>query len=180
MNLSESYLWAEKRTLILPETIEHDTLDLVGEAVARAGNDPWKIYFRSNGGSSRAALAICNLIYQKPVEGHLIGDTLSAATIIFCACKSRWIYPHARFGIHQVSFQNLEYPSYSTLQANAEDNGSLDRRNAWWYATASKDTDIGYWLDRMRFSAFNACIYLEMEEMIEKGMGRFIDDYEPL
>jgi ATP-dependent Clp endopeptidase proteolytic subunit ClpP len=67
--------------------------------------DPIKIHINSNGGDLEAGLMAYDIIkYSRiPIHTYAIGNVDSAGTLIFLAGKKRFITPHSKLLIHQLS-----------------------------------------------------------------------------
>lgn len=173
-------LLREHCTLLLPDTIEHETYQDILYALKtfRAINkeDDLHLYCCSDGGSSSAALAIVDLLRNDGrVVGHLIGDVGSAAATIWAGCPKRVAHEGAVLFVHPVMWNNVDGRSnahrFGTMQKDLE---FTNRQCCAIYASAS-NKPAEWWEDKLnpagdgtRFSAWELVIELEMAEWATK------------
>lgn len=164
--------------LILPEEIEHSTYVLLLEALLHVGGKPLVLYCRGNGGSSRSAAAMVDLIRQHGnVTGLLPGEANSSHGIVFASCQQRYIYPHARLGIHQVSWDGLSTRiDNPTLKLIARDYRMSDTANAAILSDASNRSPE-WWLKMIKKAGSGGIIHFHAPELREMELARPIEEY---
>jgi ATP-dependent protease ClpP protease subunit len=165
--------------LVLPEDIEHSTYTLLLEALLHLGDKPLTLYCRGNGGSTRSAMAMVDLIRQHGnVTGLLPGEANSSHGIVFAACQHRFVYPHARLGIHKVSWDGLSTRiDNDTLRLIAEDYEISDRVNARILAKASSHSEE-WWYDMIQKAGSGGLIHFHAQQIREVEMARPIEEYQ--
>jgi ATP-dependent protease ClpP protease subunit len=175
-------LLTEHHIIILPEDINHATYVMMVEALHIMKDDPLALYCRGDGGETRCALAIVDLIKRHgKVTGILPGAAMSSHAMIFAACAYRYIYPNATIGVHQtaVSAIDTRFDSrYAQQIANEFDIN--DRQTAVIMAGASNKSEDD-WYEIIRSAGSGSYTCFNAEAMIEMNMARPIDEFvEPI
>lgn len=169
--------------VIVPETIEYDFYKQVLEVMierqwARSVNvedtlPPLYFYFRSNGGSSRDAMAVVNLIQADGnVHGVIVGDTISCAATIWASCQQRSVIGDsvARIGIHPVSWDGIEgIFDAKRLAVKADEFEWIDRRQIEIYTKAS-NRPVSWWRDL--YQDAGKLSWLSADTLIDIGMAQ--------
>lgn len=173
-------LLLEYHTLVLPETIDHETYEDILYALkafrAADNNSDLHLYCGSDGGSSSAAMAIVTLLREDGgVVGHLIGDVGSAAATIWAGCPKRVVHPGAVLFVHPVMWNSVEGRSNAhRFRTMVKDLDFSNRQCCEVYASAS-NKPAEWWEEKLnpagdgtRFSSFEVVIDLEMGEWINQ------------
>lgn len=173
-------LLARHGVLVLPVEIEHETYVLLLEALLHLGDKPLTLYCRGDGGSTRAAHAMCDLIRQHgKVTGMLPGEANSAHGIVWAACEHRYVYPHARLGVHQCGYDSLGTRVDSQLLSQiARDYMTSDRLNANILAAASVRSPE-WWYNVIKEAGSGGVVHFRARDLREMDMARPIEEYVP-
>lgn len=165
-------------TFILPVEIDHDVYVLLLETVLYLNGKSLTIYCRGDGGSSRAAKAMVDLITAHgDVTGKLPGEANSSHGIVWAACQHRYVYPYARLGVHQVAFDSLSTRVDTTaLSSIAADYAATDRANAEILAAASNQT-AAWWNAVIKEAGSGGIKHFHATELIEMGMAKPVSEY---
>lgn len=155
MNDNQRRLLDETAVLILPEVIEHDTYEMVLEACLFRHAKGIHLFCRGNGGSSRDAYAIIDVIQDHGnVTGFLPGDACSMHAIIWAACAKRYVYPLGTIGLHMVALNHIDHIDAKYAFSIAREYETSDRRNAMILAAASTSGGLQFgcefWLNTIR------------------------------
>ena len=155
MNDNQRRLLDEWGCLMLPEIIEHDTYQMVLEACLHRDDKGFHLFCRGNGGSSRDAYAIIDVIEDHSnVVGFLPGDACSMHAIIWAACAKRYVYPLGTIGLHMVALNQVEHIDAKYAASIAREYEASDRRNAMILATACTSAGLQFgcefWLNTIR------------------------------
>ena len=130
-----------KKTIILPEEIDHDAYHTIVEATLLYPDDEIDLYCRGQGGSSGDALAIVDAIKQHGnFTGLLMGPAVSSHAIIWAGCNTRYCYPNGRLGLHSVvtTYSPLMMDGRALLQSG-KTSKAIDVLNAAILTDASRD-----------------------------------------
>lgn len=159
--------------LVLPEYITHDTYALVLEALLECEGQEMNLYCRGDGGSSRAALAIVDLVQQHGrVNGILPSEANSSHAIIFAGCPQRYVYPRASIGLHKVAFESGSTRVDSQYaQLIAQEYEAVEHLNADILAAAS-NKPARYWYDIIQSAGSAAVIQFDAAKLIEFHMAQ--------
>lgn len=106
----------QHRTISLMGRIDSDSCEQLVEQLLTcqkvSHTEPIKLIIGSPGGSSDAALMVCDVmahLITAPIEALVIGQCSSAATFILLQCHVRRATPHARFVIHSSTISGLRF-----------------------------------------------------------------------
>lgn len=142
--------------VVLPENIDHAAYEYVLEAVLEQP-ESLVMYCAGQGGSSGDAMAIVDLIAgHGNVTGVLIGEANSMHSVIWAACKRRFVSPNAIIGVHKVAISShdhvldsktaglifREYDQTEKAMAGIY-AGASDKDQAWWYQTLQDTGAVG-------------------------------------
>lgn len=173
-------VWAlldEHNVLVLPEVIEHETFILIVEALTRMAGREVRLFCRGDGGSSRAALAIVDVIQEYAnIIGILPGEANSSHAIIFAGCTERYVYPRGTVGLHKLAF-DFTHVRMDSLYARQLAN-EYELAEARWceiLAAASNHTPI-YWHDVIQNAGSGGIVQFDAAKMIEMGLARPINE----
>jgi ATP-dependent Clp protease protease subunit len=115
----------ERRTVLLRGMINQEAANqVISRLLLLQGfsSEPINLLIDSNGGSLGYALRISDVIsyvLAAPVKGIVIGDCLSAATLVLLHCTERISTPNASFLIHSGRmFEDLEMRVDQTTHKN--------------------------------------------------------------
>lgn len=77
-----------------------DDLEKALNPLINVDNVPVTIYISSTGGSLSYASKIANVIFNSPIQTIAYGfDVMSSAVVIFCACRTRYVYKNSHHNI---------------------------------------------------------------------------------
>lgn len=158
---------------VLPEEISHDVYATMVEVVRRRENQEITLFCRGNGGDSRSALAIVDLLrWHGFVTGVLISEANSSHGVIWAGCYKRFITENGLLGIHEVSV----YPPH-TMDGNHARlmTAELERVNQQFarvYASASNQ-DFDWWLERLNQTRSGGLRFFDRHELKMLHMGEF-------
>lgn len=108
MNETQRKLLA-RGLVVLPETIEHETYEYVLEALVEMTGQQVYMYCKGDGGDSRSALAIADLIaLHGDVVGLLVGEANSSHVTVWASCQTRYVSPHGGIGVHKVAWSSFD------------------------------------------------------------------------
>ena len=103
-------LLKKRGIVVLPQEIEHDTYRMLLEALIIAKDRQVKLFCRGDGGCSRTALAMVDLIqHHGDVIGLLPGEANSSHVTIWAGCKERYVYPNGLIGLHKVAWAESSF-----------------------------------------------------------------------
>lgn len=144
-------LLTERGVLVLPSVIEHETYEMMLEALLIMAGRDVRLFCRGNGGDSDSALAIVDLIREHgKVIGLLAGGASSSHAVIWASCSERFIYPLASIGIHKVAWESIETRvDADNAQLLAAKYDRYDRANAEILAAASNES-VFWWSEMFR------------------------------
>jgi hypothetical protein len=175
MNDTQSKL-LKKNVIVLPNGISPDAYEYVLEALMDTPDQKVQLYCRGNGGESRDAFAIADLIQQHgQVIGILAGAACSSHIICWAACSERYVYPYGALELHMVS-SYISVPidfTYAKLLAEGQD--LADRRTAELLAKIS-EISCEYWLTMIHSASSSGSTAILADELIAKGMARPIGE----
>lgn len=178
MNDEQRRLLEDLNTLILPEYIDHSTYALVAEACTRMQNRRIELHCRGNGGSAQDALAIVDVLQgHGNVAGILAGSAESAHGIVFAGCRTRYIYPNASLGVHQISWNNAGDLDGIQAQEIADWTARRERLGAKILADACANDPYNtqdYWLAVMQIAGRIRIREYTCGELVAMGMGSAI------
>jgi ATP-dependent protease ClpP protease subunit len=171
-------LLVERGVLILPEEIDHGVYELVVEATLIMRGKRFALYCRGDGGCSRSALAIVDLLRgHGDVDGLLYGEANSSHATIWAGCARRWVSPGALIGVHMVSWGSINTRMDSvTMHLIATEYRSTESRVSDVLAAAS-NRPADWWLKQIRETS-GAVIQIPAAELIEMEMARPVGEYK--
>ncbi len=104
----------------------------------------------SDGGDILAAYPMADLIIDYGLNTHVVGDCVSACTILFLAGEARTMQRGSRLGFHQTSWDADNMAVYYEDQRRDHGWKSEFDFAAWVYLDATKDvlTELRYMLER--------------------------------
>lgn len=170
-------LLVEHGVLVLPEEIDHNTYVLMVEALIIMRGKRMALYCRGDGGCSRSALAIVDMLRDHgDVDGILYGEANSSHAAIWAACARRWVSPNAMIGVHMVSWDSLntrmDAKSAHLIKTQFE---IKDRLFAETFAEASSES-VEWWLSHIQMTS-GAVQRIGASWMIESQMAKPISKY---
>lgn len=157
MNDMQRRLLDETAVLMLPEVIDHDAYQMVLEACLMRQDKGIHLFCRGDGGSSRDAYAIIDVIRDHGnVTGFLPGDACSMHAIIWAACAKRFVYPLGTIGLHMVALNHIDHIDAKYAARIAGEYEATDRRNARILADACTSAGlqfgVDFWLNTIQHS----------------------------
>ncbi len=158
---------------VLPDELNHATYLYLLEAllVERPAKEV-RLYCRCDGGDSRSAFAIVDLIAQHGnVVGLLVGEADSAAVPIFAACQQRFVSAHGALGLHKVSWDGSRILDSESAALLAKDYENAERVSADLLAGISGQTS-DYWYSVIQSAHGHAVKLIESGELIARGMAQ--------
>lgn len=166
-------------TFILPEEIEHEAYTFLLEAVLHMTGKPLTLYCRGNGGSSRSALAMVDLITAHGnVIGMLAGEACSSHGIIWAACQQRYVYPYGVLAVHMTARDGISTRiDMQVLKQMTVNSEKMNRQNAAILGAACKTAT--WWYGVITDAGSAETIDFDAAQLIEMGMARPITDYRP-
>lgn len=175
MTDDERKLLEQSGAIILPEELEHPVYGLVLNACLLYSDKRLTIYCRGDGGSSRTANAIVDVVRQHGnVAGVLIGEANSSHGVIFAGCPQRYTYPNGLLGFHRTALEYIHGATGPYALNRAEDLERADRYNAQIYASACTPNggyDASWWYDEID-KADRGMTLLSAFFLIECGMAK--------
>ena len=177
MDEKQEKLLTERGVLVLPQEIEHETYEVVLEALLIAAGKEVRLHCNGDGGNSRAALAMVDLIRQHgQVTGLLAGMASSSHGVIWAGCTRRFVYPMGCIGLHMVGWNafNSRIDSVTAAQI-AHEYDAGDRQNAEVFAAASI-MPCDYWYKLLRDTGSGHVVTFEAVKLIEMGMARPVSE----
>ena len=177
MDDAQRKLLEDRKTIILPDEIDHDAYSLVVEAAILYPDDEIDLYCRGEGGYSGDAFAMIDIIQQhRKFVGLLVGAVVSSHAVIWAACNTRYVYPHGKLGLHGVitTHERTDFMNAKAFFQKARANERIDYESARLFASISNN-DIEHW----RLLIENTGLGLEWlysEQIIEYHMAHTIAD----
>jgi ATP-dependent protease ClpP protease subunit len=116
----------ERRTVMLGGEINDKSIGEIGHRLVTLqlrSEEPINLIIDSTGGSSYAALGLCDLmttILRTPMRGIVCGRCDSAATFVLLHCKERLSTPYSRFLIHSGTANKISFPINETSSENVK------------------------------------------------------------
>ncbi len=179
MDDAQRKLLEDHKTIILPEDIDHDSYALIAEAAILYPDDEIDLYCRGDGGCSRSALEIANVIKQ---HGHFVGlltgEAYSTHVSIWAACQSRYCYEFSTINVHKVTVSFSDDDTLTSWQLRIIADG-LDQTELAVSKILADASNIGvrFWRDaqeigdaQYKFKTFDC------DEIIGMGMALPIAD----
>lgn len=160
-----------KGIIVLPEEIEHSTYEYVLEALLeRAGQLVW-MYCKGDGGDSRSALAIADLIgLHSNVVGLLVGEANSSHVTVWAACQTRYVSPNGGIGVHKVAWSSFDGRADShNMRLVADQFDSTEAKTARILEAAS-DKGWDWWLKLIQQTGSSGLRQFDAEAIIRMGM----------
>lgn len=136
--------------------------------------EPLQLICRCDGGSATETLAIANLIrLDGNIGGHLIGESCSGGSVVWAACSKRFVYPHARIGIHPCEWR-MDNVALTTamMYSKFRDFRDIDRSMCHIYAEASNKPFSWWWHILNRQGDIK---WFTTKQLVELGMGQMIN-----
>lgn len=169
--------------IVLPEEIDHDTYAMLleGLVIARVERprQPVILYCRGDGGCSRSALAMVDLIREHGnVIGMLPGEANSSHVTVWAGCTERYVYPHAAIGLHKVAYYEMNSRMDSkSAQLIGREFEQTERKVATLLAEIS-NKDADHWFDVMQTTGSSGVTQFDAEEIIAMEMAKPIDTFD--
>lgn len=173
MTFDEAYkLLMEDDIIILPEEINHDTYVLLLRLLHSGRNKAIDLYCRGDGGSSRDALAMADLIRAHgEVTGLLAGAANSSHATIWASCATRYVYPLATIGLHRVSWSEVPHVDARSARLVSAEFEATDRCIAGILAGAAKpEYNSDYWWTLLQDTGSRGVQEFTAQQMIDMGM----------
>lgn len=185
INTTQEKMLSERGVIILPETIEHDSYEMVLALLLLAetvwSDKPIRLFCAGVGGSVSAAMAIADLVKGNPqVVGMLAGIAESSHVTIFAACAERYVFPLAQIGIHRIAWSSINSrQDASTLRLRHESLEKLEEMIADILAGAcrSRAYDHHWWLERLKSVGSDECEYYSGDWMQVVGFAKPASQY---
>ena len=174
----ELKLLLNKKAIILPDDIDHDLYRMIAEAALMFPDDTIDLYCRGDGGSSRSALAIVDVIREHgKFVGLLPGEANSSHATIWAGCSERYVYPHGAIGMHKIIWEATEIIlTAQIMDAIGDDYEKAERQVSVLFASVSNH-DADFWQQAQDYG--NIPYKMKMfyaQELIEMGMALPIAD----
>lgn len=180
MNETQAKL-LKRGVIVLPEVLEHAVYELFVEAlVIERPTDEVRVYCKGNGGDSRTAMAIADLIDQHGnVTGVLLGEAMSSHVVIFSACQKRFVSPSGALGVHGAS-KYIDMPiDARTASLIAVEYARANRLTAVRLAHIS-DQPLSYWLEMIEHAGCGGVDLIAADTMVARGMAKHLSQLPPL
>lgn len=170
-------LLEDQQVIVLPEEITHAVYEDVLAATLMFPGKEITLYCRGEGGESRAALAIVDLIrLHGKFVGILCGAGNSAHGMIWAACQTRVVTQHGALGIHMVSWDSystrVDAKSAAVIESNFRHTNDHCARI---YAEAS-NRDERYWLEQLERTS-GSVVTFTADDLVEFEMAVPVKQY---
>lgn len=171
MDDAQRKLLEDRKTIILPEEINHDVYELIVEAAIRYSDDEIDLYCNGEGGYSGDAFAIVDVIKSHgKFVGLLLGAVVSSHALVWAACPTRYFYQSGKLGLHRVIVGSISAPmDGGSLQQKADNHAHIDRASSDIFAGAS-NRESQQWYD-MIARATLGMVWLYADEIMACEMG---------
>lgn len=175
MNEMQARLLAQG-IVVLPEEIEHSTYEYVLEALLERPNKQVVMYCKGDGGDSRSAMAMVDLIgLHGDVVGLLVGEANSSHATIWASCQTRYVSAHGGIGLHKVAWSNFSGRADShNLKLVAQEFDTTEAKTAAILAKAS-NRDADWWLKTIQETGSSGIRQFDAARLIEMEMARPIE-----
>jgi ATP-dependent Clp protease protease subunit len=116
----------DRRTVVMSGEMTDESTSRLGQrllSLQMKSSDPINLIIDSGGGSTFAALQLCDLIttmMTAPVRGIALGSCGSAATFIMLHCHERISTPYSRFLVHSGTKSRISIPVNQTSSEHLE------------------------------------------------------------
>jgi len=175
--LEKDYLLCEHGIILLVDEINGDSLKALAEKLIYGREHyqdaPLKLYCRCDGGMTREAWALVNLIRQDGnIEGHMVGDVVSAGAVIWAACQKRYVYPDVLMGLHSIGWWGLEGRIDRQRVASLEADSDLQNARTLRLFAEHSERDEAWWKERFT----THLVFMTAEELIEVGMAEAVPE----
>ncbi len=116
----------DRRTVVMSGEMTSESTSRLGQrllSLQMKSSDPINLIIDSGGGSTFAALQLCDLIttmLTAPVRGIALGSCGSAATFIMLHCHERIGTPYSQFLIHSGTKSRISIPVNQTSSEHLE------------------------------------------------------------
>jgi ATP-dependent protease ClpP protease subunit len=176
MDDSQSKLLENRKTIIIPENIDHDSYSLIVEAAVLYPDDEIDLYCRGDGGYSNDAFAMVDVIRKHGrFVGHLVGAAASSHGVVWASCAIRYVYPFGKLGVHRVVKNMLpDNLTSDHLSQMAESNHQVDQAMALIFESSS-NLDYSKW--RKIIDEYSMCVkWFRSDDLIQMCMALPIAD----
>ena len=176
-DLENNYLLSMGR-VHLPRTIDSPLLETMDAYISfwrmHFPEKPLKLFCRCDGGDAEESIAIANRIKQDGnIEGHLVGMSMSSGATIWAACAKRFIYPHAKLGIHPSAWYLTDVRLTAALMySKFRDFRTIDRAACKIYSESSNQSLNWWW---KFYNQPGDVKWLTSDKLIELQMGEMVN-----
>jgi ATP-dependent protease ClpP protease subunit len=179
MNEQAWRLLEKHATVVLPEEIDHSVYVMMLEALIEKRSEPIKLYCRGDGGDTRAALAIVDLLRQHgQVIGFLAGEANSSSAVIWAGTARRYVYPLGAIGLHKVSLGSLNTRVDSLYAAQIAREYTITEERIAALLESISTRSAGKWSDLINDAGSGGIKQIFADELISLKMAQPISDYK--
>lgn len=173
MDSARRELLDQHKTLILPENIDYAAYELIAEAAILYPSEPLRMFCAGAGGDCDYTLAMAGIIQAHGnFTGLLAGDAVSGHAILFASCAHRYVYPHARMGIHQTNYGGLTAPlTANVLGERLAHLERYDKAYAEILASASTHNEA-WWANLIALAPATGFTYFIARWLVMQGMAQ--------
>lgn len=163
----------KRGVIVLPEVLEHTVYELFVQAlVVERPADEVRVYCRGDGGSSRTAFAVVDLILQHGnVTGVLFGEANSSHVPIWAACQRRYVSRHGAIGLHKVSWDGTRQIDSQYARLLADEFDHTEACVAELLASISNEAPP-YWLGIIQDAGSSGVRMIYANELLARGMAQ--------
>lgn len=152
MDDKQRELLENHNVIILPDNINHDFYSFMVEAVIMYPDNEINMYCRGDGGSTRSAVAIVDLIKQHGnFTGLLAGEANSSHVTVWAGCTRRYVYPNAAIGVHKISWDLDNIIVTSEVAKTLMDDYEVSERIVSDILAGASNKDAQFWYDAQQF-----------------------------
>ena len=139
MDDAQRKLLEDRKTIILPDEIDHDAYSLIVEAAILYPDEEIDLICRGDGGYSSDAFAMIDIIRRHgKFVGLLPGVGSSSHGLVWAGCNVRYVYPFGKLGVHRVVKNSMpDNLTSDDLFQMAESPHQVDQEMALVYESAS-------------------------------------------
>lgn len=152
--------------VLLLEDVEKCEKEVVEALLARPDGGHATILINSGGGSVYAGLGIGTVIRHKRLHCHAIvlADCSSSALLVFAACQTREVAPHASFLFHPMQWSSDERSRLNGARSWSEEFQRVVSVSEDWLAELlpMPKSVLRKWVQQEK--------YITASEMIERGL----------
>jgi ATP-dependent Clp protease protease subunit len=155
-----------KEHLLLLEDVEKCEREIIAGLLALPDGGHATIVINSGGGSVYAGLGIGTVIRHKRLHCHAIvlADCSSSALLVFAACETREIAPHASFLFHPMQWSSDDRSRVNGAKSWSEEFTRVCASSEEWMSELLPIpmTTLRRWVNQER--------YVKAHELIDRGI----------